>query len=162
MLPTRLKDSETTLSTDKKRKADKSDGGQTSSAQSASSATTPNRTVTWALNGTALVVTVLADQLRDIATVQSFRDGVLSTLEQSTIRNVIIDLSRVKHIGSVAFLAFLAVRRQSGVDRIVLCNLSDFVQELFRMCKLIATGNGKAAPFEQASTLEEALLLCKQ
>jgi anti-anti-sigma factor len=159
------------MSTDKTMTPGKTTGGEAMSAEAkstetksagASTAIAGNNTVTCALNGTSLVVTILAEQLRDIATVQSFRDGVLSALEKSTIRNVIIDLSSVKHIGSVAFLAFLAVRRQSGVDRIVLCNVSEFVQELFRMCKLIATGNGKAAPFEQTTTLEEALALCKQ
>lgn len=106
------------------------------------------------------MATVLIEQLRDFQVVQAFRDGVISELEKSKANNVIIDLGHVKHIGSIAFLAFLAIRRQSGVERIVLCNLNEFVQELFRMCKLIATGNGKSAPFEQAATLEEGRRIC--
>lgn len=121
---------------------------------------TINNTVTCTLDGNVLVVEVLPEQLRDFAVVQSLRDGVISSIEQTQVKNVVIDLSRVKHIGSVAFLAFLAIRRQTGIDRIVLCHLTEFVQELFRMCKLIATGNGKAAPFEQAATRDEAVKMC--
>lgn len=109
-----------------------------------------------------LIVTVLAEQLREFATVQGLRDGVLTAIESTKVKNVIIDLQRVKQIGSVAFLAFLAMRRQSGIDRIILTNLSEWVQELFGICKLIASrGSGKSAPFEQALNIEEALKMCE-
>lgn len=108
-----------------------------------------------------LIVKVLSEQLREFETVQGLRDGVLKAIESSKVKNVIIDLENVKQIGSVAFLAFLAMRRQSGIDRIVLTNLSEWVQELFGICKLIASkGSGKSAPFEQAINVEEALKLC--
>ncbi len=121
---------------------------------------TANETVACSVHGTTLVAVVLSEQLRDFTVVQSLRDSVLAAVEQSQVKNVVMDLSNVKHIGSVAFLAFLAIRRASGVDRIVLCNLSEFVQELFRMCKLIATGNGKNAPFDQAKDQPAALAMC--
>ncbi len=110
----------------------------------------------------ALVVTVISEQLRDFAVVQELRDRVLDAIKQSDAKNVVMDLSRVRQIGSVAFLAFLAIRRQAGIDRIILCNLNEYVQELFRMCKLIASSNanGKAAPFEQAETVQQALHYC--
>lgn len=121
---------------------------------------TDNSTVACSLEGTALVVDVLPEQLRDFSVVQALREGVIAAIEQTKVKHVVIDLSRVKHIGSVAFLAFLAIRRQSGIDRIVLCGLSEFVQELFRMCKLIASSDGKNAPFEQAATRQDALKMC--
>lgn len=121
---------------------------------------TDNSTVTCSLEGTVLVVDVLPEQLRDFSVVQALREGVIAAIEQTHVKHVVIDLSRVKHLGSVAFLAFLAIRRQSGIDRIVLCGLSEFVQELFRMCKLIASGGGKSAPFEQAATRDEAVKMC--
>lgn len=121
---------------------------------------TDNSTVSCVLEGTVLIVDVIPEQLRDISVVQSLREGVIAAIEQTNVKNVVIDLSRVKHIGSVAFLAFLAIRRQSGIDRIVLCGLSEFVQELFRMCKLIATPGAKSAPFEQAATRQEAIEMC--
>ena len=119
-----------------------------------------NNTVSCALEGSVLVVDVLPEQLRDFSVVQALREGVIGAIEQTQVKHVVIDLSRVKHLGSVAFLAFLAIRRQSGIDRIVLCGLSEFVQELFGMCKLIASSGGKNAPFEQAATREDALKMC--
>lgn len=121
---------------------------------------TDNSTVACSLDGKVLVVDVLPEQLRDVSVVQALREGVIAAIEETKVSHVVIDLSRVKHIGSVAFLAFLAIRRQSGIDRIVLCGLSEFVQELFRMCKLIASGNGKSAPFEQASTRADGVKMC--
>ncbi|MCC6508676.1 MAG: STAS domain-containing protein [Pirellulaceae bacterium] len=119
-----------------------------------------NNAVSCSVEGQVLVVNVLVEQLRDITVVQAMREGVIAAIEESQTKNVVIDLSNVKHIGSVAFLAFLAIRRQGNVDRIVLCNLSEFVQELFRMCKLIATGNGKSAPFEQTANRTDAIAMC--
>ncbi len=121
---------------------------------------TDNSTVSCELEGSVLVVHVLPEQLRDFSVVQALREGVIAAIEQTNVKHVVIDLSRVKHLGSVAFLAFLAIRRQSGIDRIVLCGLSEFVQELFRMCKLIASTGGKSAPFEQAATQAEAIKMC--
>lgn len=121
-----------------------------------------NNTVACAVDRSTLVVTVLVEQLRDITIVQSLRDGILAAIETSQVSNVVIDLQNVKNIGSVAFLAFLAIRRHSGIDRIVLCNLSELLQELFQMCKLIATSGGKSAPFEQAANVQEALKMCGQ
>ncbi len=119
-----------------------------------------NNAVSCSVEGHVLVVNVLVEQLRDITVVQAMREGVIAAIEESQTKNVVIDLSNVKHIGSVAFLAFMAIRRQGNIDRIVLCNLSEFVQELFRMCKLIATGNGKSAPFEQAVNRTDAIAMC--
>ncbi len=123
---------------------------------------TDNSIVTCELDNGVLVVDVLPEQLRDVSVVQSLREGVIGAIEKTKVKHVVIDLSRVKHIGSVAFLAFLAIRRQSGIDRIVLCGLSEFVQELFKMCKLIVSGNGKSAPFEQAATRQEAVAKCRE
>lgn len=120
---------------------------------------TPN-VVSCRVEDQTLIVSVTAKQLRDIVIVNALRDGVLQAIEQSKVKNVIMDLSKVEQIGSVAFLAFLSIRRQSGIDRIILTNLCDFVQELFAMCKLIATGNGKSAPFLQADNVEAALAQC--
>lgn len=121
---------------------------------------TASGSIASAVHGETLVVTVLSEQLRDFAVVQALRSSVIEAIERTQAKNVVMDLGNVTYIGSVAFLAFLAIRRQSGIDRIVLCNLSELVQELFRMCKLIASSNGKAAPFEQASTQADALALC--
>ena len=104
-----------------------------------------------------LTVLVLLGEIRDSHTAYAFRDEVIAEMKQATTRDVIFDLSRVRFIGSVGFLAFLGVRRQLSGGRIVLCHMSDSIREVFQVCRLIANSDkGAKAPFEEAETLHDA------
>src|SRR5262245_8212998 len=109
------------------------------------------------VQGSALVVTVLLDQLREAKTAYELRDEMIGQINQAQPRGIVVDLVNVTFIGSIGFLAFLGVRRHLSGGRIVLCNLSDPIREMFSVCRLIATDSNKAAPFETAGTIDEAL-----
>ena len=50
---------------------------------------------------------------------------------------------------ALGFLAFLGVRRKQPTGRIVLCNLSPQIREMFEVCRLLARDElDTAAPFE--------------
>lgn len=106
-----------------------------------------------------LIVTVVEQQMRDLQVVQRVKQEILEAIQLNDIRNVILDLSRVEFVGSVAFLAFLSIRREPGVGRVFVCNLTEPVREVFSLCKLIPGPHNPTAPFEEATSVEGALEL---
>jgi anti-anti-sigma factor len=105
----------------------------------------------------ALVASVLVDDLRDTATAYGLRDELVALLEASRATCMVLDLKNVRSIGSIGFLAFLAVRRRLAGGPIVLCSLSEPVQKTFELCQLISNDRAKAAAFDVADTLDDAL-----
>ena len=69
-------------------------------------------------------------------------------------------LGRVQFIGSIGFLAFLAMRRVPGVQNVVLCCLNENVKELFMICRLIPSANVSSAPFQDSASVQSALEWC--
>jgi anti-sigma B factor antagonist len=112
---------------------------------------------TGTITGGVLVVTVVSTQIRDAAVAYALRDEIIALLDSSQPQDLVIDLRNVEFIGSIGFLAFLGVRRHLDGRRIVICNLSQSVREMFTITKLIATDETMVAPFESATTLEAAL-----
>lgn len=107
--------------------------------------------------GENIVITVLETHLRDQERVQRIREALIEAIGSGPFKNAIIDMVRVQFIGSIGFLAFLAVRRVPGIQNVVLCNLSDNLKELFTICKLIPTAGASSAPFMVADSVESAL-----
>ncbi len=110
--------------------------------------------------GPNCIVTIIEPRMRDAGPVQQIKDEILAAIESQPSKNVVVDLSRVEYVGSVAFLVFLSLRRHPNIDRVVLCSLDDRVREVFVLCRLIPDGIRTSAPFEVAENLAaaEALL----
>jgi anti-anti-sigma factor len=113
--------------------------------------------VTGALRGQTLVATVTLNDIRDSAVAYALRDQILALVESTGASHVVLDLINVRSIGSIGFLAFLAVRRRLPGGRIVLCNLSDAIRRTFELCRLIAREANPNAPFEVEETVEAAV-----
>ncbi len=105
----------------------------------------------------ALVLTIHEPKLRDLLVVQSLKEQMLNEVEKYQASKVLLNMQHVQMVGSVAFLAFLGLRRQPTVDRVILCHTRPEVLELFQLCKLIANANHKAGPFEAVATIADAL-----
>ncbi len=111
------------------------------------------------VQGEVLVATITVERLRDAMEAYALRDELISLLDSSNARSVVIDMGKIHYTGTVLFLAFLGVRWHLGDARIVLCNLSEPVREMFAISRMIPseTPNPKPAPFEVAPTLPDAL-----
>ncbi len=119
------------------------------------SATTPVLEVTQ--HGTTLVLKICREQMREFDVVQGVKEAMLAEVQKHQPSVVVLDLRSVQLLGSIAFLAFLAVRRQPSVKRVVLTEMSNLVHELFAICRLIPTEGHAHAPFETARTVDAAL-----
>lgn len=115
------------------------------------------RYVSSTLIGETLVVTLRVEQIREALVAYALRDELLSLVEATHARNVLFNMEQVEFIGSVGFLAFLAIRRRLAEGRIVLCQMSAPIHQLFAVCRLIPAGPISAAPFEVEDTVDNAL-----
>lgn len=113
-----------------------------------------------AIESSVMTATLTAAQIRDPLTVEKLKKTMLDALDSSGASNAIINFQNVEFIGSLAFLAFLAVRRKLGGGRVVLCELRPEVAEVFALCRLIPQPGGPPAPFEVAPSISEARLRC--
>ena len=107
------------------------------------------------------VVTVTAEQIREADQAYALRDEILEILNQSNPSCLVLDLGKLNFVGSIGFLAFLGVRRHLAGGRIVICNMSGPVHDMFAVCQLISPDPAKKAPFEAAKTLDSAIARLK-
>ena len=115
-----------------------------------------------AMHGHVLAIDILADQFFDADTAYRLRDAMLSLIRSSSARHVVLDFRNVTLFGSVAFLAFLAVRRHVEDGRVVICNLSETNRRVFETCRLISSDPSVMAPFEVADSLGAAIAKCSE
>lgn len=112
------------------------------------------------VDGSVAVVTLLDEQLRNPEVVNQVKDAMIEAIRGTGCRNVVIDLGRVTFIGSVGFLAFLAVRRIADIENVVLCNLTPNIRQMFGVSRLIPTDLSPSAPFQVADSLTLAIEKC--
>jgi anti-anti-sigma factor len=112
------------------------------------------------VRGSTLIAKIKLAELRDTDAIQQLKDDLLAAVTLAKPRNVVLDLSQVRFVGSVGFLVFLRIRREPGVGRIVLCNLGEQVRGAFVICRLLPNETNRLAPFEEAGSVEEALAKC--
>jgi anti-anti-sigma factor len=94
------------------------------------------------------------DEVADI-----LRQELLRQVERSGSRKVVIDLSQVRYLSSIAFWPLLSLRRwltdQGG--RLIICGLTATVADIFETTKMISTTGPADAPFEVAPDRAEAV-----
>lgn len=111
------------------------------------------------LTDEVLILTPQVDQMRDTDVCYAIRDEMTQVIEAVEHRKVVIDMQKVDFVSSTGILAFLNLRHvvDEAKGRIVLCNLSESLLGMFRLCKLISDEPQHPTPFAHVDTLEMAL-----
>ncbi len=107
------------------------------------------------VHGDILVINIHVRELRDAQTSYALRDDMLRLVNDAKVDRVVVDLKNVTFMGSIGLLALLAVRRRLQAGQIVICNISDSLQTIFELCRLV--GNSPSAPFQAESSVEAAV-----
>lgn len=97
--------------------------------------------------------------MRDLETVNQIKDAMETAVKEASPTRVMIDLQHVQFIGSVGFLAFMALRREPRAEcreRNTMRHCEN-VRELFSLCKLIPDQTMQKAPFQVADSVESAM-----
>ncbi|MCP4189165.1 MAG: STAS domain-containing protein [Planctomycetaceae bacterium] len=103
-----------------------------------------------------LVITIRATAMRDTQICYAIRDQMIEAIDPDETQNVIINLESLTFVGSIGLLGFLAVRRKIPKSRIVICNVTDTIREVFLLCRMISADNSADSPFEMTATLQDA------
>lgn len=106
-----------------------------------------------------LILTITEKQLLDEELCNQLRQELLDAVTRTEARKIVVDLRFVEYVASVAFRPLLSLRRKvhdTGA-RMMLCNLSDFVADVFQATRLLIAGPGATAPFQEAADLTAAV-----
>lgn len=106
-----------------------------------------------------LVLTPQVEQMRESDDCYAIRDSMAHYAQSVSHRCIVIDMSKVNFVSSTGILAFLNLRRcvPNPDERIMLCNLSEDLLGMFRICKMISDDPSSPSPFRYAETLESAI-----
>ena len=104
-----------------------------------------------------LVSQITVPQMRDFQLVEQIKNQLIEAITECTPRAIVLDLSQLEFIGSVGFLAFLAARRVTNANQIILCHMNERIHEVFVLCRLIPHAGKSDTPFTVQPTVESAL-----
>jgi anti-anti-sigma factor len=106
-----------------------------------------------------LVLTINEKELNDYDVCTALGRELVESIKQADSRAVLIDMHKVEYVASVGVMPFLnasrCVREREG--QLVLCNLSDFVHQVFTTTRLLINPGTEKSLFEWAATREQAI-----
>lgn len=93
-----------------------------------------------------LIITLSPSRLEGDTIAQTLVEEMQAAVAHAGTDKVVVDLEHVQYLTSANFRPFLNVRKQleAAGGRLVLCNLSPPVQEIFEVTRLIGTGSSLA------------------
>ena len=105
-----------------------------------------------------LVLTIMEKRLTGEDLCDAIREELLDAVQQETSK-AIVDFQHVEYVSSVAFRALLSLRRRlhDTEGRLVLCNLSPLVAEVFNVTRLLINSKSSPSMFEEQPTLAGAI-----
>jgi anti-anti-sigma factor len=111
-----------------------------------------------------LVLTVTQPRIQGEEIAQQLREEMRVAVERAGCNRVVIDLQRARYMSSVAFWPLLSLRRQllNGGGRLILCGLTNDIEDVFATTKMISTGGEADAPFEVALDVAAAVARMKE
>ncbi|MGB0598435.1 MAG: STAS domain-containing protein [Rubripirellula sp.] len=104
----------------------------------------------------AFTLTILVDQIRDPMTSTALRNEMINLVDPISPKCVIVNFEKVQFMGSIGFLALMALRRHLTDSRMVLCGLSQSLKDVFELCGLVANDANEEVKFEVAENEQAA------
>jgi anti-anti-sigma factor len=109
-----------------------------------------------------LVVTFTQPSIQGEAVAEMVRQELLDAVDRAGVRWVVVDLSRVRYLSSIAFWPLLSLRRrlqeQQG-GRLLICGLTGAVADVFHTTRMVSSAGSADAPFEVVADRTEAVQL---
>lgn len=104
----------------------------------------------------AFTLTIQVDQIRDPMTSTALRNEMINLVDPISPKCVIVNFEKVQFMGSIGFLALMALRRHLNDSRMVLCGLSQSLKDVFELCGLVANDANEEVKFEVAENEQAA------
>jgi len=111
-----------------------------------------------------LVLTIAQPRIQGEELAQMLREEMRLAVEQAGIQRVVVDFRHTRYLSSVAFWPLLSLRKQlrEAGGRLIICGLTDDVEDVFTTTKMISSGGAADAPFEVAADAAAAIERMKE
>ena len=106
-----------------------------------------------------LVLTITQERIQGEEIAHGLREEMRIAVEQAGVQRVVVDLRNTRYMSSVAFWPLLSLRKQllETGGRLLICGLSEDIEDIFRTTRMISSGGEADAPFEVAPDAAAAL-----
>jgi anti-anti-sigma factor len=106
-----------------------------------------------------IVLRINESQVQGDTLADALRDEFLAIYDQTGAVNVVIDFENVTYLSSSGFRPLLSLLRKvhERGGRLVLCNLTSEVEEIFAVTRLISTSKSTTATFEVQTDVPAAV-----
>lgn len=106
-----------------------------------------------------LVIVLTDEKIQGDELGDAIRQSLLAAVSHYQVNKVVIDFRNVRYLSSAGFRPLLSLHRKLGETRgrMVFCNLSAEILEVFSVTRLISSTRSGTAPFERAIDLADAL-----
>lgn len=107
-----------------------------------------------------ILVIVLSDEkIQGDELGDAIRQDMLDALTHYQVNKVVIDFRNIIYLSSAGFRPLLSMHRKLNESRgrMIFCNLSPEILEVFTVTRLISSTRSRTAPFEKAVDLADAL-----
>ena len=106
-----------------------------------------------------LVILLADDKIQGDDLGDAIRQSMLAAVSHYQVNKVVIDFRNVRYLSSAGFRPLLSLHRKLNESRgrMVFCNLSPEILEVFTVTRLISSSRSGTAPFERAIDLADAL-----
>jgi len=104
-----------------------------------------------------LIVELLPTDIRDPHLCQTLGVEMREAQQAADHVLLVLDMQHVAFVASTGMLAFFQLQKDRGDRTMVLCNLSDPLIGMFRVCRLIPGSSGKPAPFGYSDDIATAI-----
>jgi len=90
---------------------------------------------------------------------EELREQLMTAVAQSGTQNVVLDFQHVRYLSSAGFRPLLSLHKQlrQTNGKLVFCQLSPEVHEIFEVTRLISTKGSGPAPFDVFATVSAAI-----
>jgi anti-anti-sigma factor len=107
----------------------------------------------------ALVLTLTTKEIVGDEIAEELREQLMTVAAHARAQNVILDFQHVKYLSSAGFRPLLSLHKQlrQGGGRLIFCQLTEVVHEIFEVTRLISTKGSTPAPFDVFATVSAAI-----
>jgi anti-anti-sigma factor len=108
-----------------------------------------------------LIVKVVATRITEFELAQSLGREMVQAFKESNSSHAIVDLENLAMMSSVGYGPFvdLLINVRNSGGRVVLCKMSEIIEEVFTATRLLINPRSTKSRFEFAPTVEEAMEL---
>ncbi len=107
-----------------------------------------------------LVLTILETRLNEFELAEGIGKEMIDAVSKCDTKKVVVNMKNIEYMASVGYKPFLSLRRNvidSG-GRLLLCNLSQFIADVFNAPRLI-NPKSESSLFQAADTLSDAIAM---